>query len=151
DAFGLAGALTGLGLAAFAQADYETARAAHSECLALVGRLGHPVGEGWSLANLAESALAQGELAAAQRHYGEAIEVFRRLQHGSGVADCLVGSVDISMRAPAEADAARAACLLGAAAALREAARSPVQPPDRARFERLVTDVRGALDAERFQ
>ena len=142
DPFGVAHALDHLGLTAAGRGALDRADQHFREALELQRALGDGWSAGFSLANLGAVALARGDHATALARYREGLALRRDQGYRIGVAECLAGlaAVAAACRQPE-----RAARLLGAAWALRDALGVPVAPADRPREERTVAEARAAL------
>ncbi|MBV9175173.1 MAG: AAA family ATPase [Chloroflexi bacterium] len=106
----------------------------------------------WAGAALVEQghvARQRGDWATAADRYRDALDLFGALGEGYsfGTARCLEGLAAI---AAARGHAPRAARLLGAAAALREAVAAPLTPAARPAYDQLRATTQTALGAERF-
>jgi len=140
-------ALLGLGIIPHLQADYGRAAALYTEGLALFRELGDAFGIGNQLANLANVARDLSDFTEATRLHRESLEVRRTIRDRPGLAECFEG---LAVCAAAEGQPHRAARLLGAAEALREAIGRPVEQADRAAHDRVVPAVRAALGEDVF-
>jgi len=89
----------------------------------------------------------RGQRVAALDRYSEALQLWWELKDGWGIADALVGFVDV---AASTGEPERAAQLLGAAEALYERAGISVPPFDRPNYERGLKATRAQLGEERF-
>jgi hypothetical protein len=100
-----------------------------------------------SLSHLGAGALDQGDYWTARALLRESLAICRELGGGLGIAQNLEW---FAVVAAAQAQPERAARLLGAAEALREAKGALMQPADRARQERCIAAVRTALAEGEF-
>ena len=142
-------ALTGLGNVARTRGRYEEARQAYEESLALRQELGNIQPLAGTYNKLANVARCQGR-------YVDAVALYRTslALHGSDrvdtndLAECLQGLADV-WRALELPD--QAAWLLGVVAGLYAASSGAVPPPEnRAESERITSQVRATLSADRF-
>jgi ATP/maltotriose-dependent transcriptional regulator MalT len=101
----------------------------------------------FSLTDLALAARLQGDFAQAHRLYAESLAIFRETGDRHNLVWALEGQAGLLA---AMGQAAPAAKLLGAAAALRTAAGAPVPPVERARVVATVAAVRGWLGESAF-
>jgi predicted ATPase/class 3 adenylate cyclase len=115
DRGGTAKALFALGNVWYFDGQFEPARAAYAESLALTRVLDDAFALGWSLYMLALAVQGLGRSSEAAGLYREAFEVFSAGGDHSGSLMCLNALADV---ASTEGDVARAARLAGAAAAL---------------------------------
>ncbi len=145
---GIAGSLHELGWAAWDDGDYSAARAHFGESLAIRRELGNQHVLALSLGALAMVSTAQGHYAAARALYGESLAMWRALGQERDAAQCLARLAELC---GTEDDAGRAARLLGAAEALREAIDPRLSPGERKGHDRSVAAVREALGDEAFE
>ena len=137
----LAVVLNNLATVAGSRGRLKRAAALQEESLALRRELGDPRGTALALKNLADIATLQGDPGQAATRLAEAVELYGRVGSKDGVAVCLEGFARVAVaRRPA-----RAARLLGAAEALREALGAPLAPADRADRDACVATARLAL------
>jgi predicted ATPase len=139
---GSALALITLGLVARAQGDYGRAQALSSEGLALTRQLGDRWGSAYALLSLGMLTRERGDYERATSLYAESLMLFQTLGEKGGLIGCLEGVAGVL---GLQGQPARAARLLGAAAALRRALGAPLPPADRASHDRTVAAVRRAL------
>src|SRR5438552_18133556 len=81
--------LNNMGIVAYSQGDYGTARTLSEEGLALRRELGNKEGTASSLLNLGDIACGQGEFKVARTLYGECLAIFRKLGDKEGIASSL--------------------------------------------------------------
>jgi predicted ATPase/class 3 adenylate cyclase len=93
-----ANALTGAGVLALLQGDYEAALGFHEESLALHRRLGNPRSVAYALNNLANAAVHQGDYQRAGSLYEEAVELCRREGDQRDLAFALTNLADVVAR-----------------------------------------------------
>jgi hypothetical protein len=104
----------------------------------------------------AETARLEGNTVEAAPLYKKTIVIWRELGHRGGLARCLeVLAFIANSQAPSSPDESsaylkRAARLLGAAEALREASQSEMTPEERTEYDREVTALRAKLDPATF-
>jgi predicted ATPase len=154
--------LTTLARLAEARGDGDRAGIRAEEGLALFRDLGDPRGTAMLLGVLASTARARGDMESARSRYEESLQLRQEIGDLGGIAECLEGLATGLMLAPDSADtesqdgaarvvlARRAARQLGAAAALRESASTPIPLMQRPAYEHAVSMVRAALSAEAF-
>jgi predicted ATPase/DNA-binding NarL/FixJ family response regulator len=158
DRRGVAGALGQLGHALWHQQELPSARALLTEALALLRELESGQAQAvwnpfmsithvlWSLGNVARD---QGDYAAARSLYEEAMAAAQEQGSEFHVAVLLDAFASL---AAAEGQAARAARLLGAAEAVRDASDVALAPVYRRDFyDAFIATVRAALDEETLQ
>ena len=144
---GVAWALHRLGTVARHEGDCETARALYEESLTLCRTLGDKRGIAICLEGLANVARIESDDAQARALCQESLALWRDLSDKRGIAECLETLAHI---AGARKQAERAAQLLGAAEALREAIGSPLPPAERPDYDRSVSAIRAALSKKDF-
>ena len=147
DDHGVAHSLANLGWVACDQDDLDRAAALKQEALELFRGLGDRHGAAWTLNYLAAVVRLQGDLDRAAALCAESLALFRELEDSLGIALCLdsLARLAVESRQPE-----RAARLYGAAAALRDAAGSPLPPDQRADHERGVAAARAGLGEAAF-
>ena len=152
DTAGLAHALGNLGEVVHELGDAARAQVLYEESLALYRRQSDKKGTATSLVGLGRVAASQGDAARARVLHEESLTLHRELGNKRGMAYSLEGLASVVATAPGIApDAlARAVRHLGAAAALRTAIGTALEPYDRARYERTVTGIRANLGAAAF-
>jgi predicted ATPase len=134
--------LINLGEVARWQGDYERAAALYEEGLALHRQLSNKGSIALALQNLGHAALYQGQISRAAALFRESLALFLELGNRRHVVLCLAGLAGV---AAGEGQPERAARLLGAAAAELEALGAPLEPIDRADYERHQAAARAAL------
>jgi DNA-binding CsgD family transcriptional regulator/tetratricopeptide (TPR) repeat protein len=147
DQFAIAYSLQNLALAARSQGDVAAARALIEESLALRRELGDRHGIAWSLHTLGTVAQDQGDPMTSRVCWEESLALSRELGSTLGITNCLVG---LARLVASQAQPARAARLLGAAEAHREAIGYVIPPAERAEHEAGVAAVRAALGESPF-
>jgi hypothetical protein len=153
ETWGISICLDTLGGLALRGGDDERARAIYVEALELSQRLGHVGSIAAALRNLGWIACRQGEEEKAVSLLQEGLRLERKLGARQGIVECLEALAEVAggrRQRPAVEAWATAARLLGAAAALREALGTDIQPGDRPDYERRVEAVRIALGKEAF-
>ncbi len=143
--------LQALGELTLRQRDYRRAALWLEESLALHCRLGDRRGVAASLGTLGAVVLRQGDSERARELLCESLEMRAELGDKGGMAWCLehVAEAIVAEGSDPE-DAWRAARILGAAQALREATGSMIDPVDHPGYERVVAAVRAQLSGEAF-
>jgi predicted ATPase/DNA-binding SARP family transcriptional activator len=134
-----------LGLVSQVAGDEASARSWLEESLTVARAAAKPPYVSWSLWGL-------GQLAGARGEYGQADAAFREgLAHARERPDFLIMHVEgLAMVAAGGGRPTRAARLLGAAAAARQARGIPRPPVEQAGYEALVRRVEAALDGPAF-
>ena len=107
---------------------------------------GEKLGMAWSHHGLGETALGQGDIALATRHFKEATELFLDLGDRAGLAWCLAGLAGAS----AGDQPAHAAWLYGVADALRETIGAREPPAAGLTHQRIIGKIRHQLGATAF-
>jgi DNA-binding NarL/FixJ family response regulator len=145
--WGIANILHELAKLAREQGDYLRARALAEQSLELARAIGlrrqFPqvlLTLGWIEQQLAETP-------ATAARFTESLALFQEFGDRPHMLDCLEGIASV---AAAHGQAAWAARLLGAAAALREALGVPVAATERPHYERILATVRAQLDSAAF-
>ena len=152
DTAGLAHALGNLGEVVHELGNAARAQVLYEESLALYRRQSDKKGIAAGLVGLGRVAASQGDAARARALHEESLTLHRELGNKRGMAYSLEGLASVVATAPGTApDAlARAVRHLGAAAALRTAIGTALEPYDRARYERTVTGIRANLGAAAY-
>jgi non-specific serine/threonine protein kinase len=135
-----------LASAELAQGEFARAQRSLVESLALARRIGYRPAIGHTLYLLAQAAQALGDHVGARAHYVESLRVLDEMGDRWGMCQALDA---LGRLAAAEAQAERAALLLGAAEALCEAT-GAARLRDRADYERAVASAQEALGAPAF-
>jgi tetratricopeptide (TPR) repeat protein len=168
----VAGALHNLGRVAYRQGEYAAARALHEESLALGRQHGDRQGIALSLNNLGMVARKEGDHEAASSFYRESLALRREVGDRLGMLNSLEAFAELACEAAIypvageetglgaelpvlKTDAAasasrRAARLLGAAEALREAIGAPPPRREDEEYRRAVSWAREVLEAGAF-
>jgi len=141
--------LNHLGHVAQLRGDYDRAAQLHAESLALfidlLGEKNAGVAEAWQ--SLGETALGQGDLAAARDWLAAALRLCDELGNRITIAWCLAG---LGSAAALDEEPERAARLWGAAERLRAALGCRPAPAARATYERAMANARAQLGEEAF-
>jgi predicted ATPase/DNA-binding SARP family transcriptional activator len=143
----IAGSLAGLGVVARHQGDYEAARSLGEQSLAISKQSADRRGIARALALLGLVAQAQGDSAKARSCHAESLALWRELGEDRYIAECLEGLAEV---ARAEGCPERAARLVGAARALRDAVGYPHAPANQLDDDRNIATIRAALGEEAF-
>ena len=141
-------ALTNLGIAATEVGDLATARARQEEALGLATQIGDRRLEAYALASGALACQVAGDYPAARAFRRRSLQLARVIGEPRIVAENLEELAGVEA---AVANSRLAACLLGAAQALRERLGEPLPGPDLPRHNQIVADVREALGDEHYQ
>jgi tetratricopeptide (TPR) repeat protein len=143
----IAQALHNFALTLYWMGQFERAAALQTESLALRRQMGEKRGTADSLLVLSGLACRQGDLGRAATMAREALELSR----DSGAQDLLGEALErIAQVTTAHHQPQVAACLAGAAEALREVLHKPLFPGDRADHEALVHSMHVALGDDAF-
>ncbi|MGH2359367.1 MAG: ATP-binding protein, partial [bacterium] len=140
--WGIGWCLHGLGSVAGLMGDYAAAVTSLEESLLIFRGLSFTQGIGLTLCALGRVARQQGHGDRAAALYTEALSLLRRIPDRAGIAECLEGYAGA---AAAQKQFTRAARVLGAAAALRDAIGAPVPTCDRPDYDRVDAAVRSGL------
>jgi tetratricopeptide (TPR) repeat protein len=143
-----AAVLMHLGTVALKQDDPMAARAGYEEALAAHRTFGDRRGVAIALENLGSLALEEGTWEEAREHFAESLRLCREIGYRRGMAYALEGMAKVE-EASCQWD--RAACLEGAATALREVIGSPLPPTNAADHERRISKLRAAIGEEAFE
>jgi predicted ATPase/class 3 adenylate cyclase len=143
----LSSALNYLGQVRLAQGEPAGAAQVLQEGVAIRRRLGDRRGMIAVLLALSEARAALGDRQDAHARLRTAIELSRALGYHQGYGWNLRSAAGLALR---EGDAERAAQLLGAEAALREAHQLPVWPEEQQPLLRIQTEAQAILGAEGF-
>jgi predicted ATPase len=148
DAWGQAHTLNNLGYYIYLQGDPAGAVPLLEEAVGLWRHLGDRRETALTLHSLADTLRALGDTAAASALYRESLTLACALGFQLGVAACLLSVAELAM---VSGQAERAAHLLVAAEALREAFGLALEAPEHSRRERAVDAVRAALGDTTFK
>ncbi|HEU5103705.1 MAG TPA: helix-turn-helix domain-containing protein [Roseiflexaceae bacterium] len=142
-------ALTNLGRIAALQRAYPRAQVLLTESCALFEELNALAAVGQAVLELGRVAWVQGDAAVAVQQFAKSLALLHEFRQGDTrhIAFDLVGLASV---AAAQRQLERAACLFGAAEALREAGNSVIPPIYRPAYERDVAAVRIQLDDATF-
>jgi non-specific serine/threonine protein kinase len=143
----VSGALNTLGLVAEAQRDLEAARMHFGEAVEVTQQVGFTSGNAWALRNLGRVSAALGEFQAAQAFFARAMTVSRDTGDRLGM---LVILVLLARMALAQGQAARAAQISAACAALTEAMGFSSHQLLRAEQDENVAAARAAVTEQEF-
>jgi predicted ATPase/DNA-binding CsgD family transcriptional regulator len=144
---GIANSLVGLGHVTLSEGDHRLAHSRYEEALAIYSELRDRPGIAWALFGLGQVALEVGDHSQAGTRYESSLKILCALGDKWFTTLCLVGLAGV---AAAERQLERAAQLLGAAEALREAVGMPIPPSMRASYERYQAVARRGLDKKRW-
>ncbi len=135
-------ALSALGEVLVRQGFQDQAIPMLEESLMIRRQGGYRWGIAASIGTLGWATLRRGDYEQAAEMLSESITIRKELEDKGGTAWCLEKFAEIEI---AEGRPARAACLLGAAEALRQTIGTAVDISDRADYERSVRDIRTEL------
>jgi predicted ATPase/DNA-binding XRE family transcriptional regulator len=147
DADGRAEALSGLAELALHGGEVDRARQLAEESLSGWRALGEAAQMALALAQLGEVARREGDLAGAHTSLCEALKLSRGT---GGMAIVMRGLEGCALVCLDRGQVTRAAQLYGAAAALRDALRTPLPPLQRQAYERALEAMRAALGPAGF-
>jgi len=145
--WGIAMVLGNLGLERGERGDYQRALALHLESLELRRELGDKLGVAWSLINVATVAVRLGDYEQAVVLFAEGLALARQVGDRATVTDIVEGLAEVAL---GKGSMERAAQLFGGVEVLRTALGDPLSPAERARYDRNVAFLRGALGDSRF-
>jgi len=147
DKEGIAQALHGWGGVFLNQGDYARAGSLLEEGLSMYRELGMRRGVAGALFNLGRVAFGQGDFATAQVLLQDSLTMFKELDNKWLMA---LGLEELGAVVALQGQPTWAARLVGAAAALREAAGSPPEPMERGNYERGIAYARSQLGEQVF-
>ncbi|MDQ3856279.1 MAG: hypothetical protein M3281_07800, partial [Chloroflexota bacterium] len=127
--------------------DLERATQLSAESASRFRDLNNSWGTALALTNLGRSALEQHDHARAAVLLGECLTLAQGLGEKVFIAECLGG---LGALAAAQGKPERAACLWGAAEALREGIDTALSPAERAHHERHASAARAQTDEDAF-
>ncbi len=140
-------ALNNLGFQMLQQEDVTAAQPFLEEAVTLIREVGNREMIGTFQHSLALAVLAQGDSARAAALLKDSLLLFREMGSKGGFTFCLEGMAEVAVaRKQDPVGALRAARLLAAAWALREAIDDRHQPTERSAYVRVVATVRAELD-----
>ncbi len=142
DRQGIVVSLSLLGLVAMLQGDDRGATVRCEESLSLARDVGYAWGMGVSLMVLGRVARERHDYQRVTTLFEECLSLARPLGQAPGVAVSLEGLAHLAW---IQGQPERATLLYGAAAALRQAATTPLPPVERAFYDQTVTALRAAL------
>lgn len=139
--------LNRLGDVARCQNDYDEAKRCYEESLIMCREIGDKDGIPSVLHNLGYVAQHWGENAKAMELFREGLAIHIEMGNQAGIAECLTGIASVlTMQGSLE----EAACLFGAAEALRERTEASLWPANRIEYDRSLTILTRSLDASRL-
>lgn len=147
DQLGLAYALNNLGVITEIQGDLAAAQRAYEESVAISHGFGEKMALGYSLNGLAHVMLLQNDLATARQHYRTSLRAMQEMGDKRGIAYGLEGLAKVAIK---HQHAERAAHLLAAAQALRQAIGSPLNRAELREAEEDIAAVRALLEPALF-
>ena len=137
----MAHSLSNLGLVAWYQGDYQSARTLFEESLTIRRELGDRAGAAVSLNNLGNALLVQGKETEALASFRESLAIEQELVDRWGIAYSLEG---IAAASASLGQSLLAARIWGAAEMLREEIGAPISQNDRRHYEIKVAEARDA-------
>ncbi len=140
--------LNNLGVVHSLRGETDEAEKCYLESIEIHRETGNPVMIADGFTNLAEVALDRGEIARAITINLDAVEIYRKLQHQPGIAMCLALGARIALQV---SQPEMAAVFLGAVGRQLEEAEMAITPVIEDGQERIVADVRAALEADAFE
>lgn len=157
DKQGIGMVLSTLGVVAWFQGDFASALTLQEESLAISREIGDKRGIAVSLSTLGNVAFAQGEYSSAHSLYMESLILRQEIGDKHGIAACLAGLAGVVAAAGEslqdrgrQAQAMRAAKLLGAVETLLESLGAVMDGDDRQVYAQAVTLARSQLGEEEF-
>jgi predicted ATPase/DNA-binding CsgD family transcriptional regulator len=151
--WGIAQVLRQLASVVARQGGLDRAQALLEESLTWWAQIGATRGRNWSLLDLGHVVLARGDHRRARACFAESLALCRDAGDRPNVARCLASLAAASLTDPetrADAEAERAACLLGSASALRDAVGAHPPPSEEELVARATASGRARLGAARF-
>jgi DNA-binding CsgD family transcriptional regulator/tetratricopeptide (TPR) repeat protein len=148
DKGGIAYSLISLSIKAFGQGDHKRAATMLEESISLFQEIGDKSGVSISLLFMGVARLHQRDFGQAGVLFEESLALRGEMGDKAGIAGCLEGLAAV---AGLQGRLQRAARLVGAAKALREATGIPLRPHFRADYDRIVSAVRLRLGEEGFE
>ncbi len=145
DKGGIAYVLNLFGLVAWTRGDYVTMRSLNEKSSRIQSELDDRWNLAYSLDSLGLAAFGQRDYASARIYFLESLGYFRDLGDMWGISYALERFAGLASACAQPIPAAR---LFGAAEAFREAIHLPMQPGERAQYERNVAAVRAILSEE---
>jgi predicted ATPase/DNA-binding CsgD family transcriptional regulator/Tfp pilus assembly protein PilF len=139
--------LNNLGVIRSTRGDTDAAERYYVESLELNRETGSPILLADGFSNLAEVAIDRNDLARAVAINLDAVEIYQKLQHQSGVAMCLALGARIALELGHPEEGAK---LIGATDRQLEEAEYGAPPVFEEGREKIVASVRAALDTETF-
>jgi non-specific serine/threonine protein kinase len=127
--------------------DYARSHALAEEALRLCRQAGFASGMAMTFGRLGSQAFTEGDFAAAERHFREALALRLELDDRYGMANQLT---ELAYVAAAAGEEERAARLDGAAAALRQVTGAQIVSVKRAAYDQFVATLRDSLGPDRF-
>ncbi len=144
-------ALAALGEVMVRQGNYDQGVRLLEEALAIRRNTGYRSRIAAILGGLALAAIRQEQYGRAVERLSESLKIRKEIGDRGGVAWCLEKFVQIISANVEDADPTRAARLLGAAGALREALGTAMNTIDQAEYDQTVNIVIGCLGQEAFR
>jgi predicted ATPase/DNA-binding winged helix-turn-helix (wHTH) protein len=148
DQQGIGMALTNLGLIAHVQGHHSAAQPLYEEALAILRPMGNRGNVAALTNNLGSALCSQGDCARGKPLLKEALALWDELANRVGLVDSLEEFAGLAWL---QAQPARAACLWGRAARLREEIGSPQSPRVQAAVKPYIAAARAALGDEAFE
>ncbi|MFN8497210.1 MAG: BTAD domain-containing putative transcriptional regulator [Anaerolineae bacterium] len=139
-----------LGEAALNDGDTTAARRFLSQSVTLARARGDALLLAFHLALLARALTAEGDLAGAVGCLLESLDIRRQYGNKANIAACLEGLAAVAGAARLPAASAWAVTLLGAAEALRDAARTPIPPVEYPAYRATVAILEAGLSGAEF-
>jgi tetratricopeptide (TPR) repeat protein len=140
-------ALSGPALQAYFKGDYEESQAFNGKAVTLFRAVGERVAIIYPLLLLGHMSRRRGEYDRAGAYYQEGLAHAERVENKRCMEMCLYGLASVCL---SEGQPARAARLLGAAEAVREAIHAPVPPMWRAEYDQIINETRAAMTQDAF-
>jgi predicted ATPase/DNA-binding SARP family transcriptional activator len=152
DVVGTAWCLLNLGVAARYAGELSRSAALLTESLEMSGSIGFREGIAWTQEQLGLLALARGDSSDAEAQLRSSFATHRELRDRwrmSSVLEDLAATALAAGAAPSSAE--RAACLLGAAQAMREAIGTVLAPCERPQHDQTIASARTVLGDDAFE
>lgn len=143
DQGGIGRSLIGLGCVALMNGDTAKGTALFEQSLEVFQQFSNDQGIAHAVYNLGWASLVRGDLDVALARFKDSLARFTKLGENPGVP---MGFEGLAAVAAASHDAGRAACLLGAAWAMRDSMGIPLSRSDRVRYERYLVAARDEVE-----
>lgn len=144
DRWGMAVSINNLALVAQEIGLFKEAERLYGEGLAIFEETEDPRGIAAAFGNLGSAVLDQENADRAEEYYLKSLNILKELMHRNDIIEALEG---LAGTAALHRQPERGARLMGAAKALRQTIGAPVPPHNRARYGRIVNNIKAQLDS----